>query len=590
MATMDKEKSKGGRPILIVLPYLILVGLLAAPPTRTLLQTQLRMLHNIAPFLARIREMGVREGPSLPAPTWKESPTAASVACFPDDYSLQLGGVLLAGTYIDIGRPMSPQERFDSFQRRYGEHLAALATRFPDRPGPYAHMLRFMTGSAVRLSRDAEVEVFQTGQNPNGLSDRPTGYADSWEAFDQAAAQGEKLDPDNAYFPMMRAMGFFDAKRDAEGIAAVLRAGQKSRFDDYSQEEVEAEWKLYLRSYGPSSMLVRQSISASVLLPHFAPLRATGRLTAYLAEKEEQQGRTQEGLALRHAMMQCGVLMRDQSSIIGALVGTAIVPIQTNLPGGKRYAPAAIGVTDEQKHDVSRDRYLGYLHKIGAEDEARWFAAVDARDRQVRTIIETAGKAHLLDGPAAPLPALWMLDMLLLTNMLAMLLLCTAAVVCTRLPGGEKALPVVVVLLAVLCLLIALPMQWAEALTQIRLVLDNLSGSGWQRPASFDISGLVTRFPGVIHVGEVILSLLIPALTLPAFGVVSLIRREAFTVALSRGLQRGALVVATLLTVVYAGALIATAQAETRVGAALDGIMPNGVVTLQHRIEKDRKP
>jgi hypothetical protein len=331
-------------------------------------------------------------------------------------------------------------------------------------------------------------------------------------------------------------------------------------------------------------------MSASVLLPHFAPLRATGRLTAYLAEKEEQQGHTQEGLALRHAMMQCGVRMRDQSSLIGALVGTAIVPIQTNRPGGEPRVIPPAGLTDEQRRDFHRDLYLAYLHKIGAEDEVSWFATVDARDRQVRTLIETTARDHLIDGSAAPLPALWMLDMLLLTNMLAMLLLCTAAVVCARLPGGEKALPFVVVLLGVLCLLVVFPMQWAEALTQIRLVLDNLSDSGGQRPNAFDISGLVTRFPGVIHVGEVLFSLMIPALTLPALGVVGLIRRETFTVALSRGLQRGALVVATLLTVAYAGALIATAQAETRVGAALDGIMPNGVAALQHRIEKDRKP
>ncbi|MCW3052551.1 MAG: hypothetical protein JWN14_1721 [Chthonomonadales bacterium] len=587
----DKAKPPARPSGLILLPFLILVGLWGAPPTRTFLQTQLRLLHDAAPFLARLREMGVQERPPVPAQAWKQSATAVGVARFPKDYTIQVGGALLAASYRPsrIGGPLSSQESYESFQDRYGAKLAAVSAHFPGRPGPYAHMLRYMTGSTVRVSRTVEIELFQTGNTPAFGSDRSIGNRQSWAAFDHAAARGEKLDPDNAYFPMMRAIGLFDAKRDAEGVAAVLRAAQKSRFEDYASEEQDAEWALYLRSYGPTSTLVHQSISISLLLPHFSSLRQVGRVMAYQAEKAERAGRTQEGLALRHAAMRCGVLMREQSSIIGALVGTSIISSQATGPGGAPVVAPSADLSNEDKIAERSDLYLDYLHKIGAEEEARWFTVQEDRNREVRALVAGANREHRLEG-AVRLPALWTLDMLLLANTLTMLLLCTAAAVCARIPGGEKALPGVVVILLVGCLVAALPLQWAEGLTQIRMVLDSMNDNSGQRPDTVVISGVMTRFPGVIHVGEVILSLLLPALTLLVLGLVGMIRRETFTRALTRGLQRGALIVATLLTVAYAGALIATAQAERQADSTINGVMSNGIASLQQRRERGHRP
>jgi hypothetical protein len=589
METQEREKTSAHRSGIIVLPFLILAGLFIAPPTRALLQEQLRLIHNISPFLARLREMRVREGPPIPAPTWKGSPTAATVARFPEDYAIQLGGALLEESYTDSVNPVSPQESFSRYQRSYGERLAALSARFPDRPGPYAHALRFMTSAAVRVSREAEVENFWTGKTPYALVDRQVGYAESWAAFDHAAAQGERLDPDNAYFPMMRALWLFDAKRDSEGIAAVLRAGQKSRFEDYIMEEPDAEWALYQRAYGPTSVLIHQSIDAAALWPHFAALRSLARLTAYQARKLELAGRIQDGLALRHAMMQCGVRMREQGHTLGALVGNAIVPIQTNLAVRKPPVTPSPDETVDQRADRIRDRYLAYLHQIGAEQEATWFAQVDASDRQVRSLLQTA----VMESPTRSLPGLWMLDMLLLINLSILLLLSTTAIVCARIPGGEKALPIVIIVLLVGCLVVVLPMQWAEALTQMRLVLDNLSMFADEIGAKsdgFNISGFVRQYPFVVHVGEVLLSLIATALTLFTLGLVSLLRRETFAVALPRGLRQSALVVATLLTVAYAGALIVTAQTETQAGVVLDGMNHNAVAYLQQQQTSDRKP
>jgi hypothetical protein len=614
MKMQDKEKSPLRRSGLILLPFLILAILLAAPPTRALFLAQLHLLHPSGPFFPPMAEMGVKEGPITPAPVWKPSLIAEGKRRFPDDYTIQIGAALLEGAnvYVSGGNANSKHDQYNGFQRRYGERLAALSARFPDRPGPYAHLLRYMTQGTVRVSRDAEVEKFQVGRtsrltdkkkgyvgaNPpasfggmgSHLTDKQIGYADSWAAYEQAAAQGENLDPDNAYFPMMRAIGLFDAKRDAEGIAAVLRAGQKSRFDDYTDEEAEAKWTLCRHVYGPSSVLVRRNIACAVVLPHLAPLRAESRLIAYFAERAELEGRIQEGRDLRHAMMQCGILMRDQNCIIGARTGIGIVSFQTNLPGGMQTLPPLDNYASDQAEDSHRDLYSAYLHQIGAEEEARWFAGVDATDRQVRALLNTEKKDNLITASTRSLPSLWMLDMLLLTNMLTLLLFCTAAVVCTRLSGGERALPIVVFVLLACCLLGALLMRWADALTQIRWLFNDMGNNSWQGPDFLNVPRLLMQFPSAIHVGEVLFSLLIPVLTLLTLGVVSAVRREAFTVALSRGLQRGALSVAALLTVTYAGALIATAQAECRGAAGLYCLMPHAVTALQHRQESEHKP
>lgn len=614
MKIQDKEKSPLRRSCLILLPYLILAGLLAAPPLRTLFLTQLHLLYSSGPFFPPMAEMGVKEGPITPAPIWKPILAAEGQRRFPEDYTIQIGAALLQGSnvYVSSGNPDSKQDQYNAFQRRYGERLAALSARFPDRPGPYAHLLRYMTQSTVRVSRDTEIEKFHIGQNSrlidektgsvganppasfggmgSSLPDKQLGFAGSWAAYDQAAAQGEKLDPDNAYFPMMRAIGLFDAKRDAEGIAAVLRAGKKSRFDDYTDEEAEAKWKLCRRIYGASSVLVRRNIVCAVVFPHLAPLCAESRLSAYFAERAELEGRIQEGIDLRHAMMQCGVRMREQGNLIGARVGIRIVSSQTKLPGGMQTLPPLDKYPSDQAQDSHRDLYPAYLHQVGAEEEAHWFTRVDATDRQIRTLLNAEREDHLPAASMHSLPSLWMLDMLLLTNMLTLLLCCTVAVVCTRLSGGERALPLLVFVLLGCCLLGALLMRWADALTQIRWLFNDMGNNSWQGPDFLNVPRLMTQFPAAIHVGEVLFSLLIPVLALLTVGVGSAVRREAFTVALSRGLQRGVLVFATVLTVSYAGALIATGQAEKHAEPVLNGLTHNAVAYLQYRTAGESKP
>lgn len=57
--------------------------------------------------------------------------------------------------------------------------------------------------------------------------------------FLKATEQGAALEPDNAYFPMMRAIGLFTVHRDAEALDALRLAGHCSQWHEYLMDEVE---------------------------------------------------------------------------------------------------------------------------------------------------------------------------------------------------------------------------------------------------------------------------------------------------------------------------------------------------------------
>src|SRR5205823_4056767 len=133
---------------------------------------------------------------------------------------------------------------------------------------------------------------------PSG-SGQPPSTRSALEAFDRDAAAGERLDPDNAFFPFMRSVGLFAEHRDDEALAAIQRAGAKPRFRDYATDQVEGEWELMRASSGNRSAMQRAAMAAALLFPHYAQLRAAARVATYRAIESERQGRPNEGIAVR---------------------------------------------------------------------------------------------------------------------------------------------------------------------------------------------------------------------------------------------------------------------------------------------------
>lgn len=305
------------------------------------------------------------------------------------------------------------------------QRLRALETRFPDTPSLYANVLRYATLGQIRLNR---ADDFRLEEMPLPHAFRPaTPRPGDLAAFDRECAAGERLDPDNAFFPLMRAIGLFAARRDADALAAVRRAGTKTAWREYYEDDVEGRRRLRDEAFDDRSMISHVSVFAALLFPHYAPLRGVARNATYQAVLAEQAGRPEDGLAIRRALTRCGGLMRAQSRIaIGSLVGVAITQTAMERPGG---APA--------DHDVARgfsgigpraaDRlraYQDYVRRIGHPEEARWIGAESEAGLRVQAIIaplESAPEDSVLVRPirylffrwfgcvAALLSAFWVL-------------------------------------------------------------------------------------------------------------------------------------------------------------------------------------
>ena len=322
------------RLALLGIAFGVLLALLVAPQTRWLVRLS---------FTALSVQPG-RDGPQR----------QRIVEAHPNDFQIQLAG----RTEGDTRTPL--------------EYNRALVPRFPKSASLRAAILREATTNEVRLHRNEDnllegtpVVPFQPG--PDNPVSSPTQLA----AFEADAAAGEKLDPKNAYFPFMRAVGLFASHRDAEGVAAIERASTKPIWHEYFEDGVEGGWRINDAIYGGREVLSAVAISAAVLFPHYEQLRHAARVVVYKAVLNEQAGQFEPGLAKRLALAKCGRLMQVQATtIIGSLVGSAISATARSRPGG---IPASIldkHLTGDQRQQIRLDAYCAYVTKIGHPEAA----------------------------------------------------------------------------------------------------------------------------------------------------------------------------------------------------------------------------
>ncbi len=192
-------KFRQARLVLLGLALGVLLALVLAPQTRWLVRLQaltaLRLYHPLP------------SGPCYTGSSAGDQRRVEAVAArHPNDYAVQYAAAVADNSHDETLA-----------------NLHALAARFPDRPTLYANLLRYEMLGKVRLERPEENLL--RGLPPShkyrmGHYDAPADLA----SFDADAAAGERLDPGNAYFPLMRAVGLFAGFRDAEGLAAFRRA------------------------------------------------------------------------------------------------------------------------------------------------------------------------------------------------------------------------------------------------------------------------------------------------------------------------------------------------------------------------------
>ena len=206
-------------------------------------------------------------------------------------------------------------------------------------------------------------------------------------AFVVLAEQGERLEPNNAFFPAMVAWGQFAGRRDDAATQAWLRAGTKPVFDEHDTEEITARWELNrAMNHGmETGAISRMFTQGAITYPHFAVLRSVARMASYTAWQRERRGDREGGFVIRRASRQVGQTIQYTSKSHISPVGEAMVQITSNRATETERLiknPYKDPDSDKRWSDEKNVRYAGYLRSIGHPDEATAFmGAVAERER-----------------------------------------------------------------------------------------------------------------------------------------------------------------------------------------------------------------
>lgn len=293
----------------------------------------------------------------------------AFIAAHPDDANLQFGGALRGNiSPVDAQMALGSEER--------AEQLRKVASKFPDHPEILAATLRAESQNEMLVHR-AEASQF--------LENRPapkTGSVVAKPKISDAAAVkrfidqclvGERIDPDNTYFPLLRAMAYTELRQDKDAFAALHLAAGKKLWREYIPEEFVANRTVNRAMYGRTGLIPEMAISAAIVFPHYSSMRELSRVVAAEAIRLEMQGRVSEGMALRRDLFDVSERIRNEStSLIGSLVGSAMLDVSRMRPGGmlevKPKQTRNDGPTAEEvkvTRELNRKRFVDFATKHG---------------------------------------------------------------------------------------------------------------------------------------------------------------------------------------------------------------------------------
>ena len=565
-------------PVFLVPAAVLLAALCLAPSTGWMARMQLSMLFTRpVGLIALEKDLGVKEGVPEGAPDPKQQAAAlrAVLTRAPYDAGMQKAGALALPPAEGDSRPLSTIRV---------ERMAQLAQRFPDQPMIYADQLRYATQGEVGVGRQTEQQSLEqeAGAAPAAPIFKDKRYKpEDLARYDAAAAAGEQLDPDNSYFPFMRSVGLFATHRDAEALEAVHRAALKPRWNDYCSKEARGQDLLRLRAYGEQGAISRLAVNAAILYPHFASLRAVGRMVILKAVQAEQYGQPEVALRYRHDLMRCGATMRAQSpSVIGSLVGRAIENVAMVRPGGVPYVkppnndtsggPFSESARVEAIRLANVNRYVDYLNSVGQPDEARWAMQEYEAGRQMQQIVDAGLKLSSLGEPLTSLTGWWFADIITLYNLLWLALLGGGALLLTYKGAPQRQAVKFLFLGFVAAVILAFGnggSQSMTALTMMQQVVNNLSGG--DTPTAPTLLSQLLASPGAVRFLSCALSIALPLALFTGAGIAALARRRKVAGELLRLLPTVGLTLACALVVLYAGCVMETAKAETRINTGI---------------------
>ncbi len=420
----------------------ILIVLLAFPSSRYTLLSQLQfaLAERSLPYL---HAMMVRPG-------GREISLLDRVAsASPDDYLMQVGR---ATVLADQGG-LQPRQRFDN-NRPDGDNtlyrLGAVVARFPQVPGAYAHLSRYMMTDRIRLERpelplssinrtgDDAARILRRHVPGAGLNqtDRPSGTPtgnsvppahldpDDVRMMEWALRAGERRDPDNAFWPAMLATTYFSVKRDIDGVEALRRASEKVRWDAYIYEEVLGEWRLYSAAYGNNGAIQKIGPLSLVSFPHLGEIRKMAQFVRYLADQAERDGNDTRAIELRRELLLLGSVMTSKAQwAYEALIGTDVCMI-AGTDSESKVMPGSI--RSMASWQAQAPDYIALLKRRGRISEMVWMRNEIESCCRLRNRIDLARYDASYPGippgiPLTPLFGSWMACVCVIQELLTLL-------------------------------------------------------------------------------------------------------------------------------------------------------------------------
>jgi hypothetical protein len=282
-----------------------------------------------------------------------------------------------------------------------------------------------------------------------------------------------------------------------------------------------------------------------MLFPHYARLPNLARNQTDVALSLEASGRIADGLAIRHALMHVGGLMRSQATVaIGNLVGVTM----TNLAARSTRSDKAVYLTPRERSKA----YGRYLASIGRPGEAAFADAQIEAGSKVRAVFKSSGNWDGL-APLIGFIRVWVLALALLAGAAFTLLSGVIAAVLARLGWadedrtiglGERVLAVLASAMVVL-----IPAVWLA----LRLTDPTRWVQGMFNPETSI---------GPVWPYSLLALLAVPIALKLALIAVALVHRKPLTQAVVPGLQRYAVPLAAVMVLCYGVVLVDLAHRD----------------------------
>jgi hypothetical protein len=307
---------------------------------------------------------------------------AAAATRYPNDFPVQLGAAVMAPT------PTNAQPGSDERSSlNVWNALRKLVPRFGGQPALYAILLDYLPANEIIVpTSPEEITAFNEQVKTSNKSVQVTNKVTLQECLDYSAA-GEKADPDNMYFPLLRSHLLQAAGRPDDALKAILLAGTKKNYNDYYSVENDAKWAAIKAANGETGAISHTAVCASTLFISMARLRALSRFGIAHAITLEQKGNLQEGMALRLSLLHIGQTMETSGgTYIRNLVGAAIGGIAMSRPGGAPkldiksvQRPGESTETANQRLKVERQKqFNAYMERHGHPEAAQTAKELDA--------------------------------------------------------------------------------------------------------------------------------------------------------------------------------------------------------------------